>query len=164
VIEDDAGGSVETSGVFDPANDGIDFYESLEGMLVQVNDAVAVGRTSDFTSNREIPVVGDNGANAGLRTPRGGVIVQADDFNPERIILNDWIAGGPALPTANVGSSFSPRGNRLRRQLAADRPARQASGGWPGKQAAGTNQISMAAFNGNLAPGDPDASSTPWRI
>lgn len=31
VIEDDANGSVETSGVFDPANDGIDFWESLEG-------------------------------------------------------------------------------------------------------------------------------------
>ena len=31
VIEDDATGSVETSGIFDPATDGIDFYESLEG-------------------------------------------------------------------------------------------------------------------------------------
>ncbi len=30
VIEDDAAGNVETSGVFDPASDGIDFYESLE--------------------------------------------------------------------------------------------------------------------------------------
>jgi hypothetical protein len=43
VIEDDASGDVETSGVFDPASDGIDFYESLEGMLVRVNDVVAVG-------------------------------------------------------------------------------------------------------------------------
>jgi predicted extracellular nuclease len=32
VIEDDATGDVETSGVFDPAYDGIDFYESLEAM------------------------------------------------------------------------------------------------------------------------------------
>ena len=39
VIEDDASGNVETSGVFDPANDGIDFWESLEGMRVQLNDA-----------------------------------------------------------------------------------------------------------------------------
>ena len=31
VIEDDATGDVETSGVFDPASDGIDFYESMEG-------------------------------------------------------------------------------------------------------------------------------------
>src|SRR6266511_726587 len=47
VIDDDASGSVETSGSFDPATDGIDFYESLEAMRVQLNDAVAVGPTSD---------------------------------------------------------------------------------------------------------------------
>jgi hypothetical protein len=41
VINDDGTGNVETSGVFDPATDGIDFYESLEGMLVQVNNPVA---------------------------------------------------------------------------------------------------------------------------
>ena len=34
--------------VFDPEQDGIDFYESLEGMLVQVNSAVAVGPTNRF--------------------------------------------------------------------------------------------------------------------
>ena len=33
VIDDDATGDVETSGSFDPATDGIDFYESLEAML-----------------------------------------------------------------------------------------------------------------------------------
>jgi predicted extracellular nuclease len=106
VIEDDVVGSVETSGVFDPANDGIDFYESLEGMLVQVNDAVAVGPWRSFGSNREIPVVGDNGAAASLRTNRGGVVIQPGDFNPERIILNDLIAGGPTLPPVSVGDSF----------------------------------------------------------
>src|SRR5215218_1518812 len=31
VIEDDAGGNVETGGVFDPAADGVDFYESSKG-------------------------------------------------------------------------------------------------------------------------------------
>ena len=60
VIEDDATGSVETSGVFDPANDGIDLYESLEAMRVQVNSPITVGPTSDFG---EIPVVVDGGAN-----------------------------------------------------------------------------------------------------
>ena len=39
VIEDDATGNVEAPGVlFDPAEDGLDFYESMEGMLVQMND------------------------------------------------------------------------------------------------------------------------------
>jgi predicted extracellular nuclease len=101
VIEDDASGSVEDSGVFDPDSDGIDFYESLEGMLVQVNDPVAVGPTNDFG---EIPVLADNGADAGLRTSRGGIIVRPDDFNPERIILDDEVL---ATPDVNVRDRFT---------------------------------------------------------
>jgi predicted extracellular nuclease len=101
VIEDDANGNVETGGEFDPANDGIDFYESLEGMLVQVNDAVAVGPTNRFG---EIPVVGDDGAHASVRTVRGGVVIQPNDFNPERIILDDVLAHTPLV---NVGDTFA---------------------------------------------------------
>jgi predicted extracellular nuclease len=101
VIEDDASGSVETSGLFDPASDGIDFYESLEGMRVQVNNAIAVGPTNNFG---EIPVVGDGGAHAGLRTTRGGVIVRPSDFNPERIQLDDTLRSTPML---NVGDGFT---------------------------------------------------------
>jgi predicted extracellular nuclease len=100
VIEDDAFGSVETSGIFDSADDGIDFYESLEGMLLQLNDAVAVGPTSSFG---EVFVVGDGGANAGVRTSRGGVVVSPDDFNPERIQLDDVLAD---TPDVNVGDRF----------------------------------------------------------
>jgi uncharacterized protein len=100
VIEDDATGDVETSGVFDPASDGIDFYESLEGMRLQLDDAVAVGPTTAFG---EIPVLGDDGANAGLRTSRGGVVIRPDDFNPERIILDDSVL---PTPVVNVGDHF----------------------------------------------------------
>ncbi|MGH3077008.1 MAG: lamin tail domain-containing protein, partial [Gaiellaceae bacterium] len=46
VIDDDATEDVETSGTFDAALDGIDFWESLEGMFLQLNDAVAVGPRS----------------------------------------------------------------------------------------------------------------------
>jgi uncharacterized protein len=101
VIEDDATGSVETSGVFDPATDGIDFYESLEGMRVQVNQAVAVGPRNGFG---EIPVVGDQSALAGVDSVRGGVLVRPNDFNPERIILDDTLA---ATPVVNVGDGFT---------------------------------------------------------
>ena len=101
VIDNDATGSVETSGSFDAATDGIDFYESLEGMRVQVNNAVAVGPTSGFG---EIPIVGDNGANAAVRTNRGGVVISATDFNPERIHLDDTLL---AVPLLNVGDGFS---------------------------------------------------------
>ncbi len=101
VIEDDAAGSVETSGVFDPAQDGIDFYESLEAMRVQVNDAVAVGPRNAFG---EIPVVGDGSADAGIDTVRGGVVISPDDFNPERIILDDTIL---PTPVVNVADGFT---------------------------------------------------------
>jgi uncharacterized protein len=101
VIEDDATGSVETSGVFDPAQDGIDFYESLEAMRVQVNDARVVGPRNQFG---EIPVVGDDGASAGIGTVRGGVVISPDDFNPERIFLDDTIL---ATPVVNVADGFT---------------------------------------------------------
>ncbi|MCC5639939.1 cadherin-like domain-containing protein [Nostoc sp. CHAB 5844] len=103
VIEDDANGSVETSGVFDPANDGIDFYESLEGTLVQINNPVAVSPTNSFG---EIWVLGDNGANATGRTARGGIVVSPGDFNPERIQIDDTLLTGGA-PQVSVGATFN---------------------------------------------------------
>ncbi|MGH3129692.1 MAG: endonuclease/exonuclease/phosphatase family protein [Gaiellaceae bacterium] len=104
VIEDDATGDVETSGNFDPAQDGIDFYESLEGMLVQVNDAVAVGPRNQFG---EIAVVGDNGANASVLTARGGIVIRPNDFNPERIILDDEILRPlSSTPVVDVADRF----------------------------------------------------------
>jgi uncharacterized protein len=102
VIENDASGSVETSGVFDPAEDGLDFYESLEGMRVQLNDAVAVGPTA--VGFGETPVVGDDGANASVRTYRGGLLLRPGDGNPERVTLDDLLA---PLPRMNVGDHYS---------------------------------------------------------
>lgn len=106
VIADDAvAGNVESAGsVFDPENDGVDFYESLEGMRVTLQNARAVGPSADFSGgSREIPVVGDDGAAAGLLTARGGVVIQASDFNPERIHLDNTLV---PLPVVNVGDSF----------------------------------------------------------
>jgi len=93
--------TLETAGyVFNPAANGIDFFESLEGMRVQVNDAVVVGPTNNFG---EIVVLADNGAGQGLRTPRGGLVITPTDLNPERIILDDAIL---PTPQVNVGDRF----------------------------------------------------------
>ena len=99
IIEDDATGDVETSGVFDPATDGIDYAESLEGMLVEVDDATATGPSISFSSSRttEVSLVNPD---AGIRTPRGGVVIRATDFNPERLILQAVLG---TLPPVNVG-------------------------------------------------------------
>jgi uncharacterized protein len=99
VIDGGNCGDVELAGcTFDAANDGIDFYESLEGMRVRIDNAVAVGPTSQFG---ETPVVSDFSAGATQVTPRGGVFVSPSDFNPERVILDDQILF--PLPAAGTG-------------------------------------------------------------
>lgn len=103
LIDDDATGSVENSGSFDAATDGIDFYESMEGMRVQVNNPVASGPTNKFG---EIPVLGDDGANAGGRTARGGILLRQSDANPERVILDDSVLAN-STPQVNTGDHFS---------------------------------------------------------
>ena len=161
VIEDDASsGNVETSGTFDPEQDGLDFWESLEGMRVQANNAVAVGPTNAFG---ETPIVGDNGDHAGPRTGRGGVLLRPDDANPERVVTDDLLVPMPNLNVAdgytgpivgvmdyNFGNPFIEVTNavgRVDNQL-----QREVT------DAPGPVQLSVATFNfENLDPGDPSA-------
>jgi predicted extracellular nuclease len=169
-IEDDATGDVESSGIFDPATDGIDFFESLEGMYVQVNSAVAVGPTSSFG---ELPVLGDNGANAapGIRTTRGGIVIQPDNFNPERIILDDEILllNSKSMPFANVNDKISGSVSGVidysfgNFKLEVLQPPVLTSGGLVKEVAppATAYQLVVATFNvENLAPSDPAAKFT----
>ena len=110
VIDDDSIGSVEDpDALFDPVEDGIDFWETMEGMRLSVADAVAVGPTNDFG---EIAVVSRLQAEAGSWTSRGGLLVrnltgtgdyQPGDFNPERLLLDDLLSETPEL---NVGDEF----------------------------------------------------------
>jgi predicted extracellular nuclease len=89
IIDDDA------LQCFDPHADGIDFYESLESMVVRVPDAVAVSVTNPFG---ELWVRGPcaTGTNA-----RGGITISPGDMNPERIQIDDARLDAPAV--ANVG-------------------------------------------------------------
>jgi predicted extracellular nuclease len=159
IIDDDSNGDVELGGLFDPANDGIDFYESLEGMRVQVNDATAVGPTNGFG---EIPVIGDNGADASVRTNRGGLIIRPTDFNPERMLLDDEILR--PVPSVNVGDTFPGSllaivdysfGNFKLQVTSIPAPV---AGGLSKETATapGLDELSIASFNvENLDPGDP---------
>ena len=94
VIEDD--GLAD----FDPDSDGLDFYEALEGMRVQVHQPIVVGPTN---SSRELAVLADGGVGAGLRTPRGGIVVRPGDANPERVILDNALQ---PLPKTAVGDTL----------------------------------------------------------
>lgn len=101
VINDDGTGNIENSGSYDPNTDGIDFYESLEGMRVQVNNPLVVGPTNSFG---ETFFLADNGTGATSRSERGGVIVKPGDFNPERIKVDDALTSNPSL---NVGDHLT---------------------------------------------------------
>lgn len=77
VIDDDS------LGTFDPAHDGVDFYESIEGMVVTIHNAQAV----DAATTGQTWVVADNGADASGLNSRGGVTLSDGDNNPERILV-----------------------------------------------------------------------------
>ncbi|MDZ8088872.1 MAG: choice-of-anchor I family protein [Nostoc sp. DedQUE12b] len=107
VIDNDTIANIETgTTTFDPAQDGIDFYESLEGMLVQVNNPIATSPTANFGTSEEIWVLADNGANATGLTVRGGSLISASDFNPERIQIDD-LNNSLVLPEVNVSTQLS---------------------------------------------------------
>lgn len=96
VIDDDALTS------FDPCCDAIDFFESLEGRWLELRDAVVVGATTRYG---EIAVVGGGGRSGSARTVAGGVRLRPGDANPERLVLDDRLAG-PA-PSVAVGQRFA---------------------------------------------------------
>jgi predicted extracellular nuclease len=83
---------------FDPENDGIDFFESLEGMLVSIPKAVVVAPTNSFG---EIAVVVDEGF-AGVRSITGGIVMQENDPNPERLILDDAFIPSPSIEIGTI--------------------------------------------------------------
>jgi uncharacterized protein len=94
----DAPGDVEASGTFDPTTNALDFYESLEGMLVEVDNAEVVGPTNSFG---ELPIV--PGGTVASRTVHNGVLYSYGDPNAERLIAAPTMA---PLPMANVGDTL----------------------------------------------------------
>ncbi|MGZ4483827.1 MAG: lamin tail domain-containing protein [Nocardioidaceae bacterium] len=157
VIEDDANGTVESQQSFDPDQDGIDFWESMEGMRVEIDDAQVVGPTSTYD---ELPVVP---VGAGTRTPRGGIIATAGDYNPERVLLGNDLA---TIPQADVGDhlggatvgvlDYSFNDFKL---LPSVTPTVVSGGIQPEvTQDDHGSQLQVATFNvENLDPGDPQA-------
>ncbi len=104
------------SNLFDPGNDGIDFFESLEGMLVIVEAPVAVSavRTFDEFSSEfvTLPNDGELIEPSDALTNRGGLLLQPDpdnegDQNPERVQIQLDSDLYPAeVPAIRVGDRF----------------------------------------------------------
>ncbi|MDJ0715869.1 MAG: endonuclease/exonuclease/phosphatase family protein [Prochloraceae cyanobacterium] len=87
---------------FNPNRDGIDFFESIEGMRVTIQNPIAVSRTNRFD---EIYTLANGGANAtGVKNNPGdrfGIIISPNDFNPERIQIQ---LDSDVLPNFTSGS------------------------------------------------------------
>ncbi|WP_207478241.1 5'-nucleotidase C-terminal domain-containing protein [Arenibaculum pallidiluteum] len=96
VIDDDG------LALFQPSQDGIDFYESLEGMRVTVGDALAVSPTNGFG---EIVALAGGGDATGLNE-RDSLVIARDDFNPERIQLqfDADVSSGIETPSVETGA------------------------------------------------------------
>ena len=77
--------------VYDPAHDGLDFWESLEGMRVTIDAPQAVSNT---TTLGETFVIASHGVGATGVNDRGGITISPNgdgtvDYNPEMIQIDD---------------------------------------------------------------------------
>ncbi|MFD4610326.1 lamin tail domain-containing protein [Streptomyces sp. NPDC058440] len=96
----DSSGSIEYADL-EPTKYALDFYESLEGMNVQVSDARVVGATDAY---HELWVTADPDHN---KTKRGGVYYPSyDDPNVARLQVQA-INTTDAFPMANVGDELT---------------------------------------------------------
>ncbi len=106
---DDANRDVETNGAaFDVIHNGLDFHESLEGMRIAFDDAVASGPTYDFRTSQEV-TVSIPGARSRL-SARGGLLLgevgHGDDRQPERFHVSSMLTGYESFPQLDVGDRF----------------------------------------------------------
>ncbi len=105
-------------GISPPTSDlaaGNQFYESLEGMRVTVENPMAVGPTNTFG---EIVTVADDGKEATGLNGSGNLLISegqpnfgntdstGGDFNPERIKIDSELVSG-AVPAVNTGTQFT---------------------------------------------------------
>lgn len=81
------GDNIDDDGMtrFEPEFDGLDFFESLESMLVQANSGIVVGSRNEYN---EVVIITPECLKGNYISESGALIQQKDDPNPERLILN----------------------------------------------------------------------------
>ncbi|MEM9652768.1 MAG: 5'-nucleotidase C-terminal domain-containing protein [Actinomycetota bacterium] len=108
----------EDAAVSNPDVDAIDFYETLEGMYVEVDRPVATSATRQFSNFSAevftVPSLGLTVSPANARSQRGGILLQPDpdntgDQNPERVQINfnSNLYGTNDYPAINVGDRLA---------------------------------------------------------
>ena len=92
---------------YDPTTDGIDFWESLEGMRVTIDKPLVVSNTTT-DQYAETDVVASHGVGATGVNDRGGITISDGDFNPEKIQLQgDSTIFSGFKPGYSVGDQLS---------------------------------------------------------
>ena len=152
-----AGGNIESTPIT-PARSALDFWESREGMLVQVNDARVVGPSNSF-GEQFVTTKPDQ-----ARTIRGGTEITAENAIPSGRV--EVIPANGAKPGVNVGDVFTGAtvgpvdySNFGGYVIAATTlGARQDNGLAPvSATPQSSKQLAVATYNvENLAPSDPD--------
>ncbi|NSW51620.1 MAG: endonuclease/exonuclease/phosphatase family protein [Anaerolineae bacterium] len=87
--------------LFDPEHDGLDFYESMEAMLVKIANPVSVAPINKY---KELAVVPENGQFATGLSERGVLVISENDYNPERLLIDDALRSLP--DSVPVGATF----------------------------------------------------------
>lgn len=158
-IDDDSQGHVERPPVqFDPDQDALDWFESLEAMRVLIPEPVVVGSTSRYG---ECVVLADGGRDNPSLAPDGALVIAEGDLNPERLTVDDLFTPVPevALGARFAGPLTGVVGydwGTYRIQLT--EPAPQASGGRPKDAAAPApaGALRIASYNvENLSAAGP---------
>jgi predicted extracellular nuclease len=86
---------------------GIKFWESLEGMLLEIDEPITVDPTMIKDGNLRFTVVSDNGHYATGISERGTLSLSEDDFNPERIMVSEREGiFGFSFPVVDVATQF----------------------------------------------------------
>ena len=152
------GGNIESTTI-QPSRSALDFYESIEGMRVEVDNARVVGPSDSFGEQyittkptQDVSYRGGTLLTAENATPSGRLeVVPADGSNPE-VNVGDVFTGATVGPLdySQFGGYFiaattlgAVQDNHLAPVVATATPKKQ---------------LSIATYNvENLAPGDPDS-------
>ncbi len=95
IVEDDSFTS------FDVDADGLDFFESLESMIVGVNSGIVVGPRNPYN---EVVIIPQELLARNLVSHDGALMQTEEDLNPERIMLN---MNSTNIAKVDVGSRLS---------------------------------------------------------
>ena len=96
---------VSSTAGYNPAVNAVDFYESMESMLVQVDDGLVVGPTNAYG---ETVIQPDLGVGGSPRNARGTLYLTPNDVNPDRVMIaaDLDVVGRDNAPIANVGDTI----------------------------------------------------------